>query len=557
MTTEIAQHGRPVEQKLRQAWRRERRFHALRGVCHLLLWAAGLGLADFVVDWLFHLPGYGRTALLVLDIATLAVVFYRSWWRHLERYDPVKIALQVERRHPDLRSLLVSYVQFSDGRKVSEHMSAQLIQASRRLAVEATQPIDFREIVNWKDLRRVGLFCLCVVLACGGLSVRWTDFARTLLVRLVGASVEYPTRTRIVDIGGPVTVPEGASVTLWARADGLIPRSGTLTIRPPEGEWERLSMLQAQGDDRKFEYHFEQIMRGFTYKVRLGDAVSQAFEVRTIPAPHVTKTRVRLQYPKYTHLKDKEVDSLHLEVPEGTKVLVDLECDRALKAAEVVKEQGAAEPMKLSDGGRAASIAWDVKESFPFHFRWTESEHGFRYDSDVTYFVRVTVDVPPEVEIIAPTEDDKATVQKKLAIRYRAADDYGISKATVIYSLNGGAEQARPIGAFDKATVEEEAVWALRESIPALKEGDALTFAVEVADNREGGGGPQVVRSRPIRLDIVSIVDYLRYMAEKRAKLIKEVQALHEEETDASKEVKTLEDSPIPPAGKPEEGAKK
>jgi hypothetical protein len=213
--------------------------------------------------------------------------------------------------------------------------------------------------------------------------------------------------------------------------------------------------------------------------------------------------------------------------------------------------------MKLGAGGRTASVAWDVKESFPFHFRWTEGEHGFVYDSDVTYFVRVTVDTPPEVEIIAPTEDDKATVQKKLAIRYRAADDYGISKATVIYSLNGGPEQARPIGAFDKASVEEEAVWPLRESIPALKEGDALTFAVEVADNREGGGGPQVVRSRPIRLDIVSIVDYLRYMAEKRAKLIKEVQAMHEDETDASKEVKTLEDTPVPSAGKPEEGAKK
>ena len=553
MATDIAQHGRPVEQKLRQAWRRERRFHATRGICHLLLWAAGLALADFVVDWQFSLPGFGP-ALLIVNIAALAVVFYRSWWRHLVRYDAVKIALQVERRHPDLRSLLVSYVQFSDGRKIGEHMSPQLIQASRRLAVEATKPIDFREIVNWKDLSRVGVFCLCVVLACGGLSVRWADFARTLLVRLVGASVEYPTQTRIVEIVGPVTVPEGSSVTLWARADGLIPQSGTLSIRPPEGEWERLVMLKAE--DRKFSYRFDQIMRGFTYKVRLGDAISQPFDVKTIPAPHVVKTRVRLQYPKYTHLKDKEVDSLHLEVPEGTQVLVDLECDRALKAADVVKEQGAAEPMKLDATCRIASVAWDVKESFPFHFRWTEGEHGFVYDSDVTYFVRVTVDTPPEVEILAPTEDDKATVQKKLAIRYRATDDYGISKATVIYSLNGGPEQARPIGTFDKASVEEEAVWPLRESIPALKEGDALTFAVEVADNREGGGGPQVVRSRPIRLDIVSIVDYLRYMAEKRAKLIKEVQGMHEDETDASKEVKGLEDTPVP-SGKPDEGAKK
>jgi hypothetical protein len=312
-----------------------------------------------------------------------------------------------------------------------------------------------------------------------------------------------------------------------------------------------------QVEARKFAYRFEQITRGFAYRVRLGDAVSETFEVRTIPSPHVVRTRVRLRYPPYTHLADKEVDSLHLEVPEGTKVFVDLGCDRPLKAAAVVKEQGVAEPMKLGADGRSAAIDWDVTESFPFHFRWTEREHGFVYDGDVTYFVRVITDMPPEVELVSPTEDDKATVQKKLAIQYRAGDDYGIAKVSVVYTLNGGPEQTRPLGTFDKATVEEEAIWNLKETLPSLKETDTLTFAVEVADNRAGDAGPQVCRSRPLRLDIVTVVEYLQYIAEKRAKLVKERHALHEEETDASKEVKTLEETPIPAAGKPEEGAKK
>jgi hypothetical protein len=164
----------------------------------------------------------------------------------------------------------------------------------------------------------------------------------------------------------------------------------------------------------------------------------------------------------------------------------------------------------------------------------------------VTYFIRVVPDSPPDIEITSPTEDDKATVEKRLAIRYRAADDYGIAKAEIVYSLNGEPETRRPAGTFDRTPVEDQVAWKLKESIPGIKEGDTLVFAIEVADNRAGEGGPNVTRSRPLRLDIVSVAEYLRYILEKRERLIKEIQAMHESETDASKEVKTLREEPLP-----------
>jgi len=535
--------GRTVEEKLRKAWRRERRFYAVRGICHLLLWAAGLIAADFIVDWLFLLPGFGRTLLLITDLAVLVVVFYRSWWRHLERYDPVKIALQVERRHPDLKSLLVSYIQFGDGRsKELGFMSPQLIRAVRRLAVAATRPIDFREIIHWGDLTRVTLFSAAVVVVCGGLSVNWPDFLHALFTRLLNptASVAYPTRTRIVEITGPVTVPEGASVTLAARGDGLIPASGTLSIKPPDGDWERIVMPQVPDDQRKFSYSFNQILRGFQYRVRLGDATSQTFEVRSVPPPRIVKVRVHLHYPAYTKWADKTIDSLQLEVPEGTQASVQLTCDRALRAAAMLQEGGQATPMRIVDDGLSAEFGWTVKQSFPFHFRWTEAQYGFQYEGDVTYFVRVIADSQPEVELVSPAEDDKATVEKKLAIRYRASDDYGIARAAVVYTRGTGQEQRRPLGTFEKPTVDQQVVWNLKESIPDLKEGDWLTLAVEVADNRAGAPGPNVVRTRPVRLDVVSVAEYLLYMQEKRARLAKEIQAMHEEEKSASREVKTM-----------------
>jgi len=548
MTAEsTTRHASPsVERKLRRAWRRQRRFHNARGLCHLLLWIGGLGLADFLVDWLFLLPGYGRVVLLAINAGTLGWVAWHSWLRHLRRYDPVRVALQVERRHPDLTSLLISYVQLDEDRQDAAHVSPTLIRAAKRLAVEATAPIDFREIIHWADLARVGVFSACVVLVCGGLSLNWPEFFSTLAYRLLNpaAAVAYPTRTTIERITGDLTVPQGAPATLEAECAGLVPVSGTLWIRPTGGQWERVLMPQA--GPHRFAYRFEQVLRGFTYRLRLGDARSDTYRVRAVPPPHLVRTRVRLDYPAYTGLEDATADSLHLEVPEGTKVSLDLGCDPPLVKAEVIEEGGVASPMKLDAAGRAATFSWTVTQSFPFRFRWTEREHGFVYEGDVTYFVRMIPDVPPDVEVLSPTEDNKATLAKRLAVRYRAADDYGVAKAALVYSVNEGPEQRLPPEPFGRTPVDNEVAWSLKETIRDLKVGDTVTFAVEVADNRTGEAGANVTRSLSRRLDVVTVAEYLRYMAEKRARLFNEIRAVHEQETDASVEVKALKDE-VPP----------
>ncbi len=539
--------GPSVERKLRRAWRRQRRFHNTRGLCHLLLWAGGLGLADFIVDWLFLLPGYGRVLLLAINVGTLIWVAWHSWLRHLRRYDPVRVALEVERRHPDLLSLLVSYVQLDEDREDAAHVSPTLIRAAKRLAVAATAPIDFREIIHWADLTRVAVFSACVVLVCGGLSLNWPEFFSTLAYRLLNpaARIAYPTRTTIERITGDLTVPQGAPVTLEAECNGLVPASGTLWIKPTGGEWERV--LMPQTGPQRFAYRFEQVLRDFTYRLRLGDARSEVYRIRAVPSPHVVRTRVRLDYPAYTGLADTDADSLHLQVPEGTKVSLDLGCDRPLRKAEVMEEGGVASPMPLDAAGRAAAFAWTVTQSFAFRFRWTEREHGFVYEGDVTYFVRMIPDVPPDVQILSPAEDDKATPAKRLAVRYRAADDYGIAKAAVIYSVNEGPEQRLAAEPPDRTPVDGQVSWPLKETIQGLKVGDTLKFAVEVADNRTGEAGPNVARSQARRLDIVTVAEYLRHVAEKRARLFKEIRAMHEQETDASVEVKALKDE-APPA---------
>ena len=119
-----------VEQKLRRAWRKEIRYHCGDGLAHLLVWALSLILIDLLVDWLFLIPGYGRMLLLAVNLVALGWVAYYYWLRFLTRFDPVRVALQVERQHPELESRLVSYVQLTGDAPETAHASPSLVPRS-------------------------------------------------------------------------------------------------------------------------------------------------------------------------------------------------------------------------------------------------------------------------------------------------------------------------------------------------------------------------------------------------------------------------------------------
>ena len=546
---ELAAHT--VEAKLRRAWHKERRFHHSNGLAHFLLWALALILLDLLVDWLFLIPGLGRVLLLAINVGTLGWVVWHYWLRHLRRYDPVRVALQVERRHPELESLLVSFVQLRGDVAQARHASPALIRALQRQTVEATRPLDFREIISFRELKRIFVLSACVIAFFGLYSVNWSEHLRVLLLRMVNPTSElkYPTRTTIDWITGDVTVRQGDPVTLAAQAGGRIPKRGTLWVRPKEGEWEKLVVFPGEAEP-EFAYRFREVFQEFDYRLRLGDARSERHTVSVIPPPRIVETRVRLRFPAYTGQRPKVVDFLNLEVPEGTEIEWELVCDRPLASAEMLRNENDARAMELADGGRVARLATTAAGSFSYQFRWKEQEHGYEYEDEIHYFVGVVPDAPPQVEIVVPAEDDKATVRKTLTASFLARDDYGVAEAWLVYKLNDGDEKRRPIGTFGDALVEADAKWTLRQpdSLPDLKVGDMVAYAVEVADGYTGADGPHLSRSDTRRLFIVSVEEYLSYMLEKRRRLRTELEGMHQQEKGAKAEVGRLKEEAPKPA---------
>lgn len=541
-----------VEQRLLSAWRRERSFFHARGLFHICLWGAGLLAVDFAVDWLLGLSGGKRVLLLAANLAVLLVVFYLQWWRALNKYDRDRVALQIERLYPQLQSLLVTFVQLKGRAEGEGGMSPGLVRAMAAQAVDRIQSLDFGKIVRFRSLRRIAGYSFAVLVVVTVAATWKPAFFKVFATRMLNPASEagYPTRTTIESISGDITIQQGGSVHLQALIGGVIPDSGLIMVRGTDAESaESVRVIggktSAKGT-REFAYRFNEVFRGFSYSYRVGDAVSKEYRVTVVPPPR-TDLRVGLTYPGYTGLKPRDIEMLTFEILEGSQAEWRFKSDRPLSSAEMIMENGSALPMTLAPDGKSGKVSLSPAKTFSYGFRWKDKTYGFVYAPDTRYPVRVVPDRPPKVSLITPERDEKATSQKVVDISFTARDDYGLSSARIVYSIEAkgapneaGQEKAQNIGEYKACPVEtnQTFVWEVQRSLPGLKPGDIVRYAVEVLDNRVGTAG--AARSDVRRLTIVSFDDYLQMVMEERKQLMSKIKDLHAEETRASTEVKGL-----------------
>jgi hypothetical protein len=565
--------GRSLQDKLRSAWRRERLFAHARGILHVVAWSCLLLAGTFLLDRALFLPGAGRIAVLLGGLGCLASVGWLRWGRHLHRFEALRTALRVERLHPELDSILVSHVQLAAEPHDRTGAAPRLIEAMHAEAHRVAAPLDFGEIVRFRALRGLSLSAASALAALLLSAVLWWELFAVFLARMGHPSVDlaYPTRTRIAGVTGDLRVAEGASVSLVAVATGEVPAAGEILVRQGDAPWERIAVERAgdapggaqQGGAQQagaqqagaqqagaargggeFRRKLEAVHRSFVYRFRIGDASTPPHRVDVVPPARLLRYRTILRAPAYTALPEREVDSLNIEVLEGTLVEWVLEYDRALSSHDLVEDGGAAFPFRIDPAdGRVAGLRREATESFSYHLRWADRE-GFSGEGSVAYTVDVSEDVAPEVEILTPAEDEIGTLEKTVAISFQARDDHGLAEAWLVHSRGGGPEVRERIGLVGTGP-SSEAVgvrWKPRASIPDLAEGETLAFLVEVSDNRTGPAGPNLGRSRLRKLSIASVAEYLERIGERKAQLLGNIQGVLREETDSAERIDSLKE---------------
>jgi hypothetical protein len=369
------------------------------------------------------------------------------------------------------------------------------------------------------------------------------DMLAVLAARMLNPAsrMPYPTLTRLESPSGDLVVRTGEPVTLTAVASGVIPTRGRILLRYGGLGWETVELPPLADAPARFEYRLPHTQSDVDYYFRAGDGRSRRHQVKVVQPPSVEKADIRLTFPAYTRLGPRQHDSLTLKVPEGTVVTWNLTFSDRIEAAELVMEGAELQPMELSRNGRTASAQRTAEASRAYqvrvHWRLGNRDH---IESGARAYLQVIPDADPRVTLLQPSEDVKATIKKIVNIVYSAQDDYGLATADIVFSVNDGGELRHPLGGLNGRTHAEAAFeWPVTTLLKTLKDGDLLTFAIEVADARPGQAGRN--RSLSRRVQFVRETDYLEFVVARQRKALGQLRSAYLQEKQAVRELTVSE----------------
>lgn len=218
------------------------------------------------------------------------------------------------------------------------------------------------------------------------------------------------------------------------------------------------------------------------------------------------------RYPAYTGLAPRTVPGTNGEVsaPAGTEVVLKTRSDRPVERAEVVIN-GEALPLKVT-GNRELEGTFIAKQ--PGHYRFSfygSREKPIAVGPDIP--LNVELDKAPQVTLQTPAADLEVDPGEKVALKFEANDDYGLSGLALVFRTPGTAKETRiPLPREDGRRSRGTHTWDL--GTLKVNPGDRITYFVEAQDN-DAVEGPKKGVSRTQVLRIYSAAEHLRNALQK------------------------------------------
>ena len=552
-----------IDDKLKEAWSKEQSFINTRGIFRSLIWIISLIITSFIIDILIWKGiGDGNSHglwLSVINLIVIGIILKKEWLDHRKKYDPVRTALQVESKNPGLSSILITYTELSlDSSKTNT--SPEIIEAIKEKANEKTESIDFQDIVSWGQIKKILLVCCSIIILFTAISINWKQQVGILFQRLAGVDTNYPTETniekiliddRIMSIGESFKVKSGGSLNIKVLTSGVTVSSAQLySRRKGAEEWNSnpYQMDSMSNDKLNYERKIEDITEDEEFYVKVNDDKSQTFEIQVIKQPSYTY-QVERVFPSYINQKPETLEELNMDAPQGTELKWTITSSSKVKAMEVRIGEEEKLNAEISDDGKIITFSKKADKAFNYSFLWTEGQSGknFQY-VDVQNSIKVIEDTLPEIQLISPSSDGLATIKKNLNLNFKGTDDYGLGKAHLIYSVkraeaksDGESEIIRKeIHNFEgNSSGSHTFSWKVADDIDELKEGDQISYQIEVQDLFPGEK-KHIRQSATRKISIVTPERYLQWYRSELASQQDEIKRARDSEETASTEVKQL-----------------
>ena len=520
-----------------------RRLLALHGSSWVIALVVPLVVLAGLADWLFHLDGIARlSALVALGIFAAWLAVRLVVTPLVIQFADLDIALRIEERWPGLYDRLSSTVQFlrlnpDDERFGSKEMRA----ATVRQTIEETRAIDFRQAVDRRPVRKALLLASAALLVACSIAGAQPALARIALRRLLmpfGAD-RWPQQTHLTVIDAETSrkVAKGDPFTLSVAVGRgeRVPASAKATYRFSDGETVTESLRTLEGG--VFQGRIEAVERSFRFSVAAGDDSTSVRDVAVVvvPPPIVQELTVRLTAPSYTKVAPQTLapGKNQFRAVEGTQVEIEALANKPIAAATLrLGEKATAGPVGIDGSKTHMKAAFTLHDSTPFWFELLDTE-GFRSREVTRFDLRSFKDEAPRVVIDEPMNDRDVPAQARVPVAFTVDDDFGIQSARLIFkTASGGSEPTQDValplfdGTVATQPVKHRQVTYTWDLTPLkLAPGSIITFHADARDF-DSIKGPNLGKSRELRLRIVSDEDIARQMDDARRAIREDVEEI-------------------------------
>ncbi len=317
-----------------------------------------LVLVLVLVDhWIWPLPAFVRwTSLTVVALGSVLFLINRLVPMFGKRINPIFAAREIERKVPELKDSLVSYMQLSNDAQATAPKS--VVTAVGKFAVDRLSKHDIGEFIASTTPLKLAMWLFFLMVFSGVYLVVSPKSGLDSLRRLFmpWQSIEVPSRVKFVKVTPKdAVVARGQTLDVEVELRGLL--SGDLVAI-------EFSTLDGQYVNQRIE--LEPIIEGLTYSGKLtmgeagidqplsytivaGDATAGPYRVDVEVVPLVAVEKIELAFPKYTKLPPQVIDEPSgFEALEGAFIKVFAKANQAMESGRIELHPGAREDDPLN-----------------------------------------------------------------------------------------------------------------------------------------------------------------------------------------------------------------
>ena len=238
---------------------------------------------------------------------------------------------------------------------------------------------------------------------------------------------------------GSVSVRRNSDQLITAHITGMQPAKAQLFAHYQSGSgWEQVLMQRApsSGTGATYQFVFAGLPENVEYYVTAGPLVSEHYKMRVVDLPAVKEIQVTYHYPTWTGMKPvTENHSGDLRAIEGTDAVIQVRTDKSLKDGQLVMDGG--ELIHLTGGpGNTYQASIHMERDGVYYLAANDEGQSVRLSED--YFIATDKAMPPEIAIVRPGGDYRASAIEEVAVGVKGSDEFGLKDMHLHYSVNGG-----------------------------------------------------------------------------------------------------------------------